>query len=135
MNVGGLYNMHLDWNIWLLVAGLLSLLTAAVHFFLGGREVALPLLQARDINNVAKHTNYYCWHLVTIVLVAMGAGFIHAALQPGDWVGAVTWTGLAGAFTLWNIALILWKRLNPKHMVQWALFLPITATGMIGLLS
>lgn len=123
------------WNFWLLTAGLLAAATAGIHFFLGGPEIARPLLQARDIGAIAKHTNYYCWHLVTITLAAMAIGFIHAAATPGAHSSAVTWTVLAFAFAVWNIGLILWKRLSPRHMVQWVLFLPIGATGLAGLLA
>lgn len=124
-----------DWNLWFLAAGILSAATTAIHFFLGGREIALPLLQARDIGTIPKHTNYYCWHLVTITLLAMTAGFIHAASSPVAHGSAVTWTLLALFFALWNIGLILWKRLDPKHMVQWALFLPIAGSGLAGMLA
>ena len=119
-------------NAPLAVAAGLSAFTACIHAFLGGRDVARPLLQA-DMARVPKFTNYYCWHIVTIVLVAMALGFAHAAVAPAAMIGAVTWTLIAAAFAVWSIALFLWKRMHPFALPQWALFAPIAALGVWGL--
>ncbi len=120
-------------NIWLAAAALVSLATALIHIFAGEREIARPLLRASDLASVPKHTQFYCWHIVSIVLLAMAAGYGYGSFEPTAIALNVMLTGLAASFALWNIGLILWKRLSPKHMIQWALFLPISGLGIAGL--
>lgn len=122
----------MDW--YLTAAAVVSLFTCGVHAFLGGPATVGPLLASEDIDPVAKYTNYYCWHIVTAVLLAMPAGFAAAAYWPDSWELAVMMTALSGAFLLWNIILIVWKYREPWKMPQWTLFAPITALGVLGLL-
>jgi len=120
-------------NAPLAAASALSFATAAIHVFIGGPDAARPLLQS-EMRTVPKLTNYYCWHLVTITLLAMGAGFALAALYPGEALMATMWTVLAAAFALWSVALFVMRRVSPLALPQWALFTPIAALGVWGLL-
>ncbi len=120
-------------NIWLAAAALVSLATALIHIFAGEREIARPLLNATDLASIPKHTQFYCWHIVSIVLLAMAAGYGYGSVEPTAIALNVMLTALAASFTIWSIGLILWKRLSPKHMIQWALFLPICSLGLAGL--
>ena len=52
------------------VASALSLLTWGIHTFVGGPEVARPLLRS-ELRPVPKLTQYYCWHAVTLALFLM----------------------------------------------------------------
>jgi hypothetical protein len=119
-------------NAWMIAAAVLSLLTAAVHFFAGGREIARPLLASCELHAAPKFTNYYCWHMVTIILVVMAGAFAYAAMTGARDI-AVLATLLALAFASWNLALIAWKRLSPVYFPQWALFLPTAAAGLMAL--
>ena len=121
-------------NIWLAAAALASLATALIHIFAGERHVARPLLRASDLASIPKHTQFYCWHIVSILLLAMAFGYAYASVAPTAIALNVMLTALAASFALWNIGLILWKRLSPKHMIQWALFLPISLLGLAGLM-
>ncbi|MEL7463185.1 MAG: hypothetical protein AAFN79_03920 [Pseudomonadota bacterium] len=114
-------------------AAALSAVTAAIHAFVGGPEIARPLLQA-EMARVPKLTTYYCWHIVTITLIAMTLGFAVAAAHPDAATGAITWTLIAAAFALWSVALFIWKRMPPFALPQWALFTPIAGLGLWGLL-
>lgn len=58
-------------NIWFLMAGLFSFAVCLTHIILGGREAARPLLDA-DLRAIPKYTNYYCWHMVTIIIGGLG---------------------------------------------------------------
>ena len=119
-------------NYYLLAAAGISGLTTLVHLFAGGPSIARPLLNA-PMDDVARYTNYYCWHMVSIMLVAMTAGYWIAALYPAQMALAIMMTVLAGAFTVWNVILIGWKRQSWLQMPQWMLFLPIAILGVIGL--
>lgn len=120
-------------NGWLIAAAAASAATALIHIVPGGRYIARPLLGSSDLAKVPKYTHYYCWHAVSIVLLTMALGFVYCGFNPESLALAVMLTGLAGSFALWNGVLIIWKKLNPIHMPQWALFLPIATLGLIGL--
>ncbi len=122
-------------NAWLLAAGVAAGITTLIHVFAGGPTIARPLLAAADIDEVAKLTNYYCWHLVSIILAAMSFAFIYGALTPGEIALAVMWTAIAAAFALWSVALVIWKRQRPLDLPQWTLFATIAGLGAAGLVS
>ena len=120
-------------NMWMIAAAFFSLVATAAHIFLGGQEIARPLLASKDLNDVAKFTNYYCWHIATIVLTTMTALYVYAATT-GATDMAVLATLLAAIFLVWSLVLIGWKRLDLIRFPQWMLFLPVTVTGIIALL-
>jgi hypothetical protein len=119
-------------NAWMIAAAALSLFTAGVHFFAGGREAARPLLVSRELPAVPKFTAYYCWHMVTIVLLVMAGAFAYSAISAVKDAAALA-TLLAMAFAAWSLAMTGWKRLNPMYFPQWALFIPIAGTGIMAL--
>ncbi len=113
-------------------AALFAAFTYAVHVVAGGRHIARPLLRATDMSEVARYTNYYCWHLVTLTLLAMVIAFALAASSGSRELGGFA-TALAAAFMAWNVVLIGWKRLKIAQYPQWVLFLPVVLCGAIGL--
>jgi len=66
-------------NIWCLAAGVAATLVALTHVFLGGRETARPTLAAVEMTSLVRYTNYYCWHLVTLSVGLVSAGFFYSA--------------------------------------------------------
>ncbi|NVJ98040.1 MAG: hypothetical protein HWE25_07805 [Alphaproteobacteria bacterium] len=119
-------------NNFFLAASMASAFTALLHLFLGGREIAAPLLKARDMRAVAKYTNYYCWHMVSIVLATMAAGYGWSAFRPQSTEIAVLFSFLALAFCVWNVLLVFWKKQHPLHMPQWILFAGIFLLSVPG---
>jgi len=119
-------------NPWLIAAGAATLVTAVIHLVLGGREVARPLLDSRDINPVAKYTNYYCWHLVSLTIIAMGGSFMWAAADTDAHAAAVVALILSLAFAAWSLALVVTAKQSFIQMPQWVLFCAIAALGYIG---
>ncbi|MEL6505893.1 MAG: hypothetical protein AAFQ10_15730 [Pseudomonadota bacterium] len=117
--------------LWLWVAAGLSLFTFALHSFATRHDIVQPLLEA-DLHRVSKYTHYYCWHMVTITLFAMAAFYAVAAQFPSAWELAAVSTGLAMAFALWSIALVVWKRQKMFELPQWTLFIVISAAGAMG---
>lgn len=120
-------------NIYFLLAGGMAGLTMVLHLWLGGREIAAPLLRSGDMHPVAKYTNYYCWHMVSIMLVAMAGGFTWAAYDSAAREVAVLCLILAAAFCFWSLALVVWKRQRFFAMPQWLLFAGITALAIPGM--
>lgn len=119
-------------NSWFLAAGATSSAIALLHFFGGGPAIAGPLLAAKDIDDVAKYLNYYCWHIVTICLALMAASFVWSGLAATAWEAAFLGTIMAFAFCIWGIALVIIKQQRFRAMPQGWLFLPVAALGLVG---
>ena len=112
-----------------LIPAALATSIAAIHFFVGGREVVRPLLQHDTLPPVVTLTHYYCWHLVTITLLGLACAFGYASLAPGGRVLAVFATVAAGLFAIWGLALVLWQAQRHRDMPQWMLFAVLAASG------
>lgn len=120
-------------NSWLFAAGIAALLSNLLHVFAGGPEIARPLLRSQDIADVPKYVNYYCWHLVTLTIGAMGVGFIWASIDVTQTGLAWMWTVMAVLFTFWSVILVIWKKQKPFHMPQWTLFLVVSVLAIVGM--
>ena len=106
---------------------------AAIHFFIGGREIARPLLRQGTLTPVVTLTHYYCWHLVTITLVGLAGAFGYASLAPDGRVLAIFATVAAGLFSVWGLALVIWQAQRHRDMPQWMLFAVLAASGAVAL--
>ena len=121
-------------NPWLAVAALAAFGTFALHTVAGTWSLVPPLLQSR-VPWVPRLTHYYCWHLVTQMLLVMACGLAYAAVFPGG--ADVGWvvTLLAWGSCLWSLGLnAAWR---PKHwsdLPQWVLFLAIAGPATVGLI-
>jgi hypothetical protein len=118
-------------NVAFAAAAGLSLLTWALHTFVGGPATAGPLL-ASSMHPVPKYTNYYCWHLVTITLLVVSAAFGYAAFVPTGSDVAVFATLLVVASAFWSLLLIAWKYRRPWQLPQWLLFFVIGGAAIAG---
>lgn len=112
------------------VPALLALVIAVIHAVMGGREIVRPLLQQQVLPPGVTLTHYYCWHMATLTLVALAGCYAYAAIAPDGRVLAALATLLAGAFCIWGLALVLWKRQRHRDMPQWVLFLGLTISGI-----
>lgn len=119
-------------NIGFIVAAVLALATWGIHTFVGGHYIAKPLLKCR-LADEPKYTNYYTWHMVTIVLMAMAGGFAYAAFVPAGRDIAIACTALSASFMILNLGIVMAKKQNFRAMPQWFLFLLITIPALIGL--
>ncbi|MCC2112695.1 MAG: hypothetical protein KDJ16_11735 [Hyphomicrobiales bacterium] len=120
-------------NGWYVAAAVSSAATCLVHVFLGGREIARPLLAA-ELRKIPKYTAYYCWHMVTITIAALALAFALAARPGGAIELAYFATGLSALFMAWNLIMIALFRLRLLHFPQWLLFLPGAGFGSIGIM-
>lgn len=119
-------------NIWYLAAAILAGGTCLVHIVLGGRVAARPLLRDERLSSVARYTNYFCWHLVTLTLAAMAVGYAWAAYRPGGTDVAMLMTLLAAGFVAWNVAMIRLFGLRTVEHPQFVFFAPMIALGAAG---
>jgi len=65
----------------LLAASLLMAAAFFVHVFVGGKYVARPLLADKRLPPPAKWLSYYCWHLVSLMLVFFAVYLAYGSLN------------------------------------------------------
>lgn len=119
-------------NLWLAAAAAVAFATFLIHTVIGGREIARPLLAARDLAHIPRLTAYYCWHMVTLLLLGMSAALAWAAGHANTPL-VVLMTALAVAFTGLSFALIAAYRVRPWYLPQWSLFAAIAVLAGMGL--
>ena len=121
---------------WLILsAGGASGALCLIHVFAGGRHIVGPLLGARDLHDVPKYTQYYCWHLVTIVLAAMSLAFIYSAIGTGAQDVAMVMGVIAAAFAVFGLLIVPIMQQSYRQMPQGWLFVPVALLGIAGALQ
>ena len=113
---------------WLWIAAAASLACWAIHTFVGGRKI-VPPLRASDLPGMPKHVLVFVWHIVTILLFVMTAGYALAALYPQAWMLAVQATVLNAAIAVLIMGVSVRFRMPFRDMPQWTLFLAIAVFG------
>lgn len=121
-------------NIYLWGASGLSTLWLLIHLFVGGREIARPLLQAARIKPIVRNTQYLCWHFTTVAIACM-AGFYAQAVLSGEEAFAIAGTALAIGFFLIGVGLVTAMRANHLTLPQGWLFLPVALLGLAAIAS
>ncbi|WP_299989613.1 hypothetical protein [uncultured Ruegeria sp.] len=118
----------------ILAAGGLSAIITLIHVFMGGPEVARPLLAAGNLEKQPKYVAYYCWHLVSISLGLMSLLFLWPALWDGSNDLAIMGSIMATLFALWGIGLLQFSKadLTFTELPQGWLFVPIAIFGFWG---
>lgn len=114
-------------------AGALAAIWLAVHTFVGGRQIARPLLEATELPPVVRHTQYLCWHFTTVAIAAMAAFFLLAATT-GLTAYATSATVLALGFLVVGVGLVFSLGEAHARLPQGWLFLPVAGLGLAGLL-
>ena len=120
-------------NVYFLSAAAATAVICFIHCWFGGRYIAEPLLKARDLYEVPKYTNYYCWHMVSIMLGVMSAAYLWAGLHAEAIELAVLAFALSVAFCVWSLVLVAWKKQRLRELPQWSLFAVAAVIGGLGL--
>jgi hypothetical protein len=119
-------------NSWLLASALAALVTFLVHLIVGGREIAAPLMRASGLARIPRLTTYYCWHMVSILLLAMAIALGWAAWHANPPL-VLLLVLLAAAFAVLSLGLVVAFRVSPWHLPQWLFFVLIALLGAVGL--
>lgn len=111
------------------IASATAALGAGIHTFVGSRRVVVPFLGARDMPPPARWLMFLCWHAVSIVLVALAAGFAWAA-----WTGegrdvGIGLTVLAGLLATLTFFVARRARFNPLKLPPFVLFSLMALAG------
>ncbi len=122
-------------NAWLICAGSLAAVVAAIHLILGHVDPVQPLLRSA-LADIPKRTMHAVWHLVSVDLVLAAVVLLYLGIdQPagGGLVAAV----LAAHFAAYAaVFLVLTLQLDQPRsalaLPQWLLLLPIAVLSGIG---
>ena len=115
-------------------ATVMSVITFAVHTFIGGPVVAKPLLANTDLPKASKWLNYYCWHVTTIFTFSMGGAYAYVALHPDRPELVVFLTVVTAALSLLSAAVALKGNINPFRFPSTSLFATVSLLGLVSLL-
>jgi len=120
-------------NLWFVSAGLLSLITALIHVFLGGPEIH-DVVQGSDLSLMSRSVSAVVWHFVTALLIINGALMILAAfvhkLVPAVLLSVVQYVAFGAIFIAYDIA----RYGDLLAMPQWTLFGLISLCALVGVL-
>jgi len=123
-------------NKLLLSAAILAAITTAVHAFVGGNDVAAPLL-ASQLGEEPRLTLYAVWHMATVALGLSALAFFVGALP----------RYAAGSRSMVQFASVLWLAFGAVFVVvaatqpgsglffklpQWVLLVPVGLLGWRG---
>ncbi len=122
-------------NIGFLAAALLSLITFGVHTFVGGKYAARPLLDAHDFHRASRWLNYFTWHMATVLLLVMAAGYAWAAVAPAAWPAALILTIMAALFSPLCVWVTVKGDIKPWRFPASWLFALIVAAALLGLVE
>jgi hypothetical protein len=112
-----------------------SLVTFAVHTFVGGTFVARPLLSDQTLPRAAKWLAYCCWHIVTLLLLAMAVAFGAAATGSLAGYAALGLAAFCAACSLLCVAVALKAGIAPWRFPAPTLFAIVAAFGFAGALA
>jgi len=115
-------------------ATVMSMITFAVHTFIGGPVVAGPLLKNTNLPKASKWLNYYTWHVTTILTFTMGGAYAYVALNPDHPELVVFLTVLTAALSLLSAAVALKGNINPFRFPSTSLFATVSLLGLVGIL-
>lgn len=120
----------------LLIAALLAAVTAAVHIFAGGPDVATPLL-ASTIAEEPRLTLYAVWHMVSVALVFSSVALCLGALPCYALASRYLVLFVSALWVGFGMVVLTVVLIQPGDGVllklpQWILLLPVGFLGFWG---
>ena len=115
-------------------AAVMSIITFAVHTFIGGPVVAKPLLENINLPKASKWLSYYTWHVTTIFTLSMGGAYAYVALNPERPELVVFLTIITGALSILSGAVAIKGNINPFRFPSTSLFASVSLLGLASLL-
>lgn len=122
-------------NVGLAGASAAAAVTFLAHWQIGGRYAARPLLASAQLPAVAKWLNYFCWHIVTILLLMMALTLAGAAAGRVH-MDAVRFIAVsATAISLLSIAVTLSAKIRPWRFPASYLLATVAALSFWGMVT
>jgi hypothetical protein len=104
-----------------------------VHWQVGGRHAARPLLAATELPAASKWLNYLCWHIATILLLAMALTLASASV---GWIHADAvrlLAVMAASISVLSIAVTLRAKIRPWRFPSSYLLAAVAAFSLWGI--
>lgn len=120
-------------NGYALAAAIVALATVLVHLIPGGRFVARPLLENRSLPRASKWLNYFCWHIVTVMIIFIGIGFYWSGQGPENRSALVFLSAFTAVVSMLSAAVALTARINPFKFPSTSLFAVTSILGWASL--
>lgn len=116
----------------MIVAGVLTLLVACIHGWLGGREVLRPTLAA-PLHPVVRATQEVAWHVITWHFAVLGLALLASGTVVPEAAAATSViTGVSAlGYALMFVVVGLRRFGDPWHMPQWVLFGPLAVITLL----
>ena len=116
-------------------AAFMSVVTFAVHTFVGGPRVAAPLLADTELPKASKWLNYYCWHITTIYTFVMGGAYAYVAINTEKTELVVFLSILNVSFSILSAVVATKGNINPFRFPSTSLFASVSILGIASLLT
>lgn len=114
-------------------AAFMSVVTFAIHTFIGGPRVAAPLLADNSLPKASKWLNYYCWHITTIYTFVMGGAYAYVALNSDKIELVVLLSILNVSFSILSAVVAMKGNINPFRFPSTSLFAAVSILGILSL--
>jgi glucan phosphoethanolaminetransferase (alkaline phosphatase superfamily) len=107
----------------LFTSSLLAFAGFLIHTIMGGRQMVPALFKTSELKRVQQLTWYYCWHIVSwmLLVLVIALGYL-AFIEPGNRALAVVCLALILGGSVWSILLVVRSRSSPWDLLQWLLF-------------
>lgn len=120
----------------LLIAALLAAFTAAVHLFMGGADVAVPLL-ASSLAEEPRLALYAVWHLVSVTLVLSAVALYVSALPRHAVASRYLVLFISTLWLCFSVVFLIVAFTQPGEglffkIPQWILLFPVGLLGLWG---
>lgn len=116
-------------------AAIMSVVTFAVHTFVGGPRVATPLLADTNLPKASKWLNYYCWHITTIYTFVMGGAYAYVAFNTERIELVVFLSILNVSFAILSAVVAIKGNINPFRFPSTSLFATVSISGILSLVT
>ena len=116
-------------------ASMMSVVTFAVHTFVGGPRVATPLLADTNLPKASKWLNYYCWHITTIYTFIMGGAYAYVAFNTEKIELVVFLSILNVSFAILSAVVAMKGNINPFRFPSTSLFATVSILGILSLVT
>ncbi len=119
-------------NLGFAIAAAIGLLGAGIHVFIGGPRLARPLLRS-SLHPLVITLLWACFHMVTLMVLAMSAVFAWAAVSYVGRPAAAAFTVVALAASLLVVGAGFKCKVSPLKLLPAYLFFAMAASAFWGL--
>jgi len=116
-------------------AALACVASYAAHAFAGGAMMARPFYRKASAQGINPHAFRYCWHFVSVALIAMAAGFAALAVDPAQWMLGAFLTLTAAAGSGLSVVVASMQKSPPLKSPPTTLFAIIAALGCAAMIA